>query len=221
MNESLKDHNALISKKVIHSLEKNNMKGFYVETAKEVVPLLKELLKEGESIAFGGSITLQECGVIEEVRKGNYNMLDRFDKNLTKEGLEKLKRQAFDCDTFLTGTNAITVNGLLYNVDGNGNRVSAMIFGPKRVIVVCGINKIVSNLEAAVERVRLVSAPTNCDRVGADTFCSKHGYCMYLDKTMCENSGCVNTICCSTVILSRQRVKDRINVIIVGESLGF
>jgi len=221
MNENLKRHNSLISKKVINSLEKNNMKGFYVETAKEVVPLLKDLLKEGESIAFGGSTTLEECGVIKAIRDGNYKMIDRFQKNLSKEESEKLKHQAFDCDTFLTGTNAITVNGLLYNVDGNGNRVSAMIYGPKRVIVVCGINKIVSNIDSAVERVRLESAPPNCNRVGSDTFCNKQGYCMYLDKPMCDNSGCANTICCSTVILARQRVKDRINVIIVGESLGF
>ena len=221
MNKSLKKHNALLGEKVIHSLEKNNMKGFYLEKAEEIVPFLKGMLREGESIAFGGSTTLEECGVIRAVRDGNYKMIDRFQQNLSKEESEKLKHQAFDCDTFLTGTNAITVKGLLYNVDGNGNRVSAMIYGPKRVIVVCGINKIVSNLEVAVERVRLESAPTNCDRVGADTFCSKQGHCMYLDKSMCDNSGCENTICCSTVILSRQRIKDRINVIIVGESLGF
>jgi len=214
-------HNQIIGEKIVSALEANNMKGYYLKSAKEVVPLLKSMLVEGEIISFGGSQTLEECGVIAAIRNGNYKMIDRFAKNLSSEQRGDLFRQAFTSDTLLTSVNAITFDGRLYCVDGTGNRIAAMIYGPKQVIVVVGVNKIVESIEAAVNRVRLISAPVNCIRFDSDTYCQNNGYCMYLNQEIGKNTGCRNTMCCFSTIFSRQQVKNRIHVIIVGETLGF
>ena len=120
---------------------------------------------------------------------------------------------AFDSDVYFAGTNAVTENGCLYNVDGNGNRVAAMIYGPKSVVVVVGVNKIVSDLDAAKERVRKIAAPANTVRLSCDTPCAKTGECMDCNSP--------SRICCNFVVMSNQRVKDRLKVIILDESLGY
>jgi len=213
MDKNLK---AVITKQVertMNNLVRNNMMAFYVENKDEVVDKVAELIKEGETVAVGGSVTLVETGVLEHLRAGRYNFLDRYRKGLTKVEIEEIYRKSFFADTYLTSTNAITEDGELYNVDGNGNRVAAMIYGPKSVIVVAGINKIVKNIDEAVERVRRIAAPANTIRLNKNTPCTKTGYCVD-----CRTE---DRICCSYTIFRQQREKDRIKVILVGESLGY
>lgn len=200
-------------KKTIENLRKNNMEAYYVPTKEDAAKKAVSLMSEGETTAVGGSVTLFETGIIDILRNGRYNFLDRYKKNLTATDTQKIFLESFLADTYLTSANAITQAGELYNVDGNGNRVAAMIYGPKSVIVVAGYNKIVKDRGAAVERVRNTAAPANCVRLGRDTPCTKAGECM----------DCMSTdrICCSYVFLGRQRIKGRIKVIIVGEELGY
>jgi|BioPla2DNA2_1021312.scaffolds.fasta_scaffold01826_5 L-lactate utilization protein LutB len=207
---------SVINKQVertMNNLVKNNMMAIYVENRDQVVDKVAELIKEGELVAAGGSMTLAETGVLEHLKAGHYNFLDRHAKGLTREQIEEIYRKSFFADTYLTSTNAITEDGELYNVDGNGNRVAAMIYGPKSVIVVAGINKIVRNEDEAVERVRRIAAPANAVRLNKDTPCTKTGYCV--------DCRVDDRICSSYTVFRQQKYKDRIKVILVGESLGY
>lgn len=139
----------------MENLERNNIKPFYVEKREEVVPLIKTLLKKGESISCGGSVTLHECEVDTKILKsGDYDFIDR--SGLQGEELREAYGKAFMCDTFFTSSNAVTERGELYNVDGNSNRVACIVYGPRQVIMVVGKNKIVPNINAAVERVKKI-----------------------------------------------------------------
>lgn len=210
--------------KTIENLKKNNMQAFYAENKAEALKKVAELLKDGDAVTTGGSRSLVEAGVLELLKNGNYEFLDRYAKGLTKEESWDIFRLAFTADVYLTGSNAITENGELYNVDGNGNRVSAMIFGPKSVIVVAGYNKIVKNIDEAIARVKNIAAPANCQRINANTYCYNTGYCQSSqDKNseICDGCKTQDRICCSYVILALQKVKDRIKVILVGEELGY
>ncbi len=226
MNANLERIVHMKVKRTMAALEKNNMKALYVPSSKEAVALLGALLVEGETVATGGSVTLVQSGIMDLLRSGKYNFLDRDRKGLSKEEVQDILRQGLLSDTYLTSSNAITETGVLYNVDGNSNRVAAMLYGPRRVIVVAGQNKIVPDLAAAVTRVKETAAPANCVRLDKDTFCVKNGRCMrpVCDKTdlMTLPAGaCEDTICCNSVVMGRQREKGRVMVIIVGEDLGF
>lgn len=199
--------------KTIENLKKNKMDAYYVETKEDALKKAAELVKDGDTVSVGGSMTLFETGIIDYLRCGRFNFLDRYKSGLSKEEIEKIYRDSFFADAYFVSTNAITEEGELYNVDGRGNRVSAMIFGPKSVIVIAGYNKIVPNREAAIERVREIAAPANAARLSCTTPCAKTGECMD-----CSSDG---RICCSYVFLGQQREKDRIKVIIVGEPLGY
>lgn len=204
-------------------LRKNNMAAYYVETAADVVPLLKTLIKEGETVTHGGSVTLKQCGVIDMLNSGAYHYIDRS-KAQTPEEINAAYRAAYTADTYLGSSNAITENGLLYNVDGNSNRVSAYLYGPKQVILICGWNKIVRDLDEATYRVKAFASPQNTQRLGCDTYCSKAGECLSVGTDasyMCDGCRSEGRICCNYVICARQRHKDRIKVIIVGEELGY
>ena len=209
----------------IENLKKNNMQPFYVETKEDVLPLIKTLIKEGDTVSNGGSVTLKETGVIDELKSGKYNYLNRSREGITKEEVEEVYRKTYCADAYFASSNAITENGELYNVDGNSNRVSAILYGPKSVIMVCGYNKIVKNLEEAAKRVKEIAAPKNTVRLNLDTYCNKTGHCVSLDNEECPEmcSGCHSEgrICCNFVVTAQQRHKDRIKVIIVGEELGY
>lgn len=221
--------NKLITMRItrtIENLKKNNMNAVFVPSRVEALALLKTLLKEGETIAVGGSVTLNETGALDYIRNGKFNFIDRYDKNVSKDEIVKRLKAGLAADTFIMSTNAITENGYLYNVDGTGNRVAALIYGPDRVIILAGYNKIVSSLRDAVQRVKTTAAPANSIRLDCDTFCEKNGRCMrdYCDEKdfMAIPAGaCENTICCTSVVSGRQRIKDRITVIIIGEELGY
>lgn len=207
----------------IKNLERNNMKPYFVETKEEVVPLIKSLLTKGETVANGGSMSLVECGVFEQVlESGDYNFVDR--RGLTGDDIRDAYIKAYGSDTYFCSSNAITVNGELYNVDGNSNRVSCIVYGPKQVIMVVGKNKIVKNINEAIERVKTKAAPPNCVRLNCPTPCSKTGQCISLSQEnsfLCDGCHGSGRICCSYVISAQQRHKDRIKIIIVNENLGY
>lgn len=195
------------------NLEKNNMEAYFVKNEEEMLSKVKELLTEGETVAVGGSMTLFETGIIEYLRNGKFNFLDRYKAGLTQDEIKGIFRKSFFADSYLVSTNALTQNGELYNVDGNGNRVAAMLYGPDKVIVIAGINKIVKDLDAAIKRNREISAPVNAKRLNRTTPCTKVGQCID-----CKSS---DRICNEYTLIRRQGTKGRIKVIIVGKELGY
>ena len=210
-------------KKTMTALEKNNMKAYYVETKEEVVPLIKTLLNKGETISNGGSETLFETSVFSEIlESGDYDFADR--RGLEGEDLRQMYIRAYGADTYFCSSNAVTERGELYNVDGNSNRVSCIVYGPKQVIMIVGKNKIVPNIDAAIKRVKEISAPANCNRLNCLTPCSKTGHGISLDTEspfICDGCHSAARVCCNYVVTAQQRHKDRIKVIIVNENLGY
>lgn len=197
----------------INSLKKNGMNGYLVNSHEELIEKINELTNDGDTVSCGGSMSLFETGVIDYLRSGKYNFLDRYEDGLSKDDLKKLYRNTFSADVYFTSTNAITEKGELYNVDGNGNRVAAMLYGPDKVIIIAGINKIVENIEEAIKRNERVSAPANCKRLNRATPCVKVGHCMD-----CSSE---DRICNEYTIIRRQGNKDRIHVIFLNEELGY
>ena len=206
---------AIIEKRIektINALEKNKMKGYYVKSRDELLSLIDSLIRDDKLITSGGSMTLAQTGVIDHLNSKYSGIFHDRAACKSPEETQELFRKAYYSDTYFVSSNAITENGELYNVDGNGNRVSAMIFGPKQVIVVTGYDKIVTDLDAAKERVEKIAAPANALRLGLETPCSVSGECMH-----CHSD---KRICCSYVTLGQQRIPDRIKVIFLGEELG-
>lgn len=213
MNENVKWVNERRIEKTIKNLEKNNIKGYYAKSNDELINIIKDIAKEGEMVSVGGSITLFETNVIDLLRSGRYNFLDRYEENLTSADMKEIYRKTFYADTYFSSVNAITEEGEIFNVDGNGNRVAAMLYGPDKVILVVGANKIVKNIDEAVKRNKAVSGPANAKRLNTDTPCSKVGYCMD-----CKSN---DRICCEYTVIKRQRTADRMNVIFINDVLGF
>lgn len=199
--------------KTMKALERNKIKPYYAENREQLLDIVRSLIKNDKLITSGGSATLKESGVMEMLMTEYKDVyLDRS-AGKTPEEVDEIMRKAFVSDTFFASSNAVTEEGELYNVDGNGNRVSAMIFGPRQVILVVGKNKIVADLAEAIMRVEEVAAPKNTVRLNCDTPCARTGLCGH-----CHSE---RRICCSYVRLGQQRVADRIKVIIVNEELGF
>lgn len=213
-----------IVEKTMENLRKNNIKPFFVEKKEDVLPLIRTLVNEGDTVSNGGSVTLKECGVMDELKSGRYNYLDRSREGITREEVEDVYRETYKADVYFASSNAVTESGYLYNVDGNSNRVSAILYGPKSVVLVCGYNKIVKNIEEAELRVKQKAAPPNTVRLNCDTYCAKAGECVSLknsDREMCDGCHSPARICCNFVISAQQRHIDRIKVIFVGEKLGY
>lgn len=200
-------------KRTMDNLEKNSMEAFYVEDENALIEKIDSIVKEGETVAVGGSMTLFETGVIDYLRSGKFNFLDRYKEGLTPENIKEIYRKAFFADSFFTSSNAVTEDGGLYNVDGNGNRVAAMLYGPDKVIVIVGVNKIVKDLDEAIERNKRIAAPANAKRLNKNTPCTKTGYCMD-----CRSE---SRICNEYTYIKRQGRKGRIKIIIVGKELGY
>ncbi len=204
------------------ALRKNNMAAHCVQSREDVVPLVKTLLHTGDTVAVGGAVTLFETGVIDLLRSGDYHFLDRYQDGLTPEELGAIFAKSLTADVFLCSSNAVTHDGELYNVDGRANRISPIAFGPTTVVMVVGCNKIVDDLSAAVGRVKTVAAPLNAKRLNCQTPCAVTGACMAVDSRR-YTDGCQSPdrICAQYLISGWQRVRNRIHVILVGESLGF
>ncbi len=220
MTEELKNR----IEKTMKNLKRNKMKPYFVQTSAEACDLVKQLLNKGDTVSSGGSVTLKQTGVYDLISSPEYNFLNRSAKGITSEQVEDVYRKTFSADAYVTSTNALTENGELYNVDGNSNRVAAILYGPKSVIVVCGINKIVKNIDEAIYRVKTKAAPPNTVRLGIETPCAKTGQCVSLNKEapeLCEGCHGDGRICCNYVVCAQQRHVDRIKVIIVNEELGY
>ena len=208
MNENLFKRNELLARKVIKGLESRNMSGFYAESRDAALAMALELIPEGSSVTMGGAMSAHEIGLVEALKNGSYNFIDR----------EKMDRRAamlaaYDADVFLSSVNAMTEDGVLVNIDGNANRVSAIAYGPKKVVMIVGMNKICPDVDSAIKRARNVAAPANTQRFGIDTPCSRTG--------ACANCKSHDTICCQFLITRFSRHDGRINVILVNDSLGF
>lgn len=199
--------------RTIKNLRKRNMEGFFVKDKSELMMILKGLIDEKSTVGVGDSMTLFETGVIDFLRKGDYVFLDKYRDGITSEDKKEIYLQNFSTNTFMCSTNALTEEGELYNIDGNGSRVAPMLYGPKQVILVTGINKIVKDIEEAEKRVRNYAAPIDAKRLNKDTPCTTLGYCVD-----CKSP---NRICNDFTIIRGQFIKNRIKVIIVGEQLGY
>ena len=203
------------------ALERNNMAAYYVEKASDVPAMVASLLQKGDTVAVGGSVTLDETGVMSLLRSGDYRFLDRYAEGLTRDEITKVFQDSFFADAYVCSSNAVTMNGELYNVDGNSNRIAAIAFGPKSVILVVGVQKLVPDLDAAKMRLKEIAAPKNAKRLSCETYCAKTGVCMGIDGDM--TSGCATDarICCNYLVSAKQRHKNRIKVVFVGEPVGY
>ncbi|SEF90044.1 Uncharacterised ACR, YkgG family COG1556 [Caloramator fervidus] len=199
--------------RVKQALEKNNYEVYIVDDLDEVKSLLSNLIDKKSTVSFGGSMTLLDGGIIDHLRNLDIELLDRYKEGLTKEEILELHRKSFFADYYITSSNAITEQGYLVNLDGNGNRVAAMIFGPKKVIVIAGYNKIVKDLDEAYERVRNYTAPINSKRLLRKTPC--------VEVAKCLDCNSDERICNHYLVTYRQNVKGRGIVILVKKELGF
>lgn len=202
-----------IIRQTLENLERNNMRGYFINESTELPALLTELIPKGTSVGCGDSVSLEQTGVFEFLRTGGYNFLDKHQPDLTSADKRKLYIKNFSADTFITGTNAVTADGKLFNIDGNGSRVAPMIYGPNSVIVVVGVNKLVMDVDAAIERARQIAAPLDAKRLGKQTPCAVLGKCID-----CKHK---QRICNSFVLITGQFNAERIKVIIVNEELGY
>jgi len=197
-----------ISNKVSSVLKKKGYVTYVVSNRDEVRTLVEGLIPEGSTVSSGGSLTLQECGILDLLRSGKYQFLDRY----ASTDIEKLQREAFHCDYYLCSANAITEDGELVFMDGVGNRVAAVSYGPRNVVIVVSVNKVVKDLNAARERIRYI-APMNAKRLNLSTPCARTGFCCDCDSDQ--------RICQNLLILeSNVRTSGRITVVLVTEELG-
>lgn len=197
---------------VIKNLEKRNMEGYYCESVAEALDKVMSLIKPTDTVAWGGSVTIDQLGIKKLLEEKGIATYDR-DKVTDPQEKKAMMKKAFLSDVYLTSANAITMDGELFNIDGTGNRLAAYCYGPDSVIVVVGVNKIVADLDGALEKVRLDAAVPNVLRLGLKTPCSLTGKC----------AGCLtdSTICSQILVTRFVKPKNRIKVILVGENLGF
>jgi L-lactate utilization protein LutB len=215
-NIYLAKRNEIIAQKVIDKLKKRFFEAYYVKTKEEALNKAIELIPKSDTIAWGGSVSINEIGLIEYITTNNYKVIDRDTAKSPEQRLYILKKSLL-ADTYLMGCNALSIDGELVNIDAIGNRVAALMFGPRNVIVVVGLNKITENLESAIVRARNTAAPTNMQRIAARsdkiTPCLKTGGC----------HDCISkdSICSHIVVTRLCNPESRIKVILVDEPLGF
>ena len=209
MNANISKRNDLLSQKVIKGLASRNMTGYYAKTKEEALQMALELIPEGSSVTMGGGMSVHEIGLVKALKEGNYNFIERDEM----EDKRAAMLFAYDADVFLMSANAMTEDGILVNIDGNANRVSALAQGPRKVIVIAGMNKICDDVDGAMKRARNVAAPINAQRFGLNTPCAKTGSCM--------NCKSPDTICCQFLITRYSKHPGRIHVILVDDFLGF
>lgn len=198
---------------IIKNLKKRRMEGFYVPTAAEALEKAQSFLTPGCSASSGGSMTLQEIGLMDALRaRDDVTFIDR-ESGTNPDEMLAIQRRAFSCDFYFMSTNAITIDGELVNIDGTGNRVASLIYGPKNVIIIAGMNKVTADVHSALKRVRSTASAPNCIRLNRNTPCALTGKC---GECLGDDS-----ICSQTVITRRSGFKDRIKVILVGENLGY
>ena len=209
MNENIVKRNELLAQTVIRGLQSRNMSGYYAANKEEALAKALELIPKGATVTMGGGMSVHEIGLTDALKQGDYHFIDR-DKEADKRAAMLM---AYDADVYLAGANAITQDGVMVNIDGNSNRVSAIAQGPKKVIFIVGMNKVCDDVDGAMKRARNVAAPINAQRFGLTTPCSKTGSCM--------NCKSPDTICCQILITRFSRHPGRMHVILVNDDLGF
>ena len=212
MNENRIKRNQLLGGRIVQGLKSRNMDGYYAETKEDALKKALEWIPEGSTVAWGGSMSIAEIGLKKAICEGNYKEYNRDDAKNPEEK-RKIELASYDCDFFLTSANAITEDGVMVNIDGFGNRVSAIAAGPRNVIMIVGMNKVVRDVENAVSRARNEAASINAQRFDIDTPCHKTGACFD-----CKSP---DTICCQMLVTRFSKVPERIKVILVNEELGF
>ena len=201
------------TKKTIENLRAHSFSAEYVSSKEEAKDLVLDLIAPDRRVGVGGTVTVRELGLIEALKDRGHTVYDHWEKGLSPEEVHEMRIKQQTCDLFLTSVNAVTKRGELVSVDGAGNRLSAMLFGPKAVIIVAGVNKIVEDIPEALERIRNVAAPLNARRLGRRPPCTETGEC-----SDCESP---QRICRSTLIMERQSTLTDVTVVLVGEKLGY
>ena len=209
MDANITKRNELLAQKVIKGLESRNMSGYYAASKEEALACALELIDEGSSIGMGGCMSAFEIGLVDALKAGDYKFIDRAIEPDPRAAM----LAAYDSDVFIASANAITEDGIMVNIDGNSNRVSAIAQGPRKVVFIVGMNKICDDLDGAMKRARNVAAPINAQRFGLSTPCAKTGSCFD-----CKSP---DTICCQFLITRFSRHEGRIHVILVNDNLGF
>lgn len=194
---------------LVKNLKSRHFDAYYCETREQALEKALELIPRGASVGWGGATSAQQIGLLDAVHSPDYRAIDR---DLAPDRVKAMK-ECLLADVFITGTNALSITGEMVNIDGMGNRVAAICYGPESVIVIAGMNKVTDSLEAAVQRARNIAAPMNKQRFAAETPCMVTGAC-----ADCKAAGC---ICNQIVITRNSRPDGRIKVILVGEELGF
>ena len=213
MHEFKPWHNAIIGEKAVAALNKNNFKATYVATKEEAVSQIMALIPTNATVGIGGSWTLKQLGIDTLVEERGNTVYNHNKPGLSPETVLEFRHKQLACDVFLTSTNAMTIDGKLVNTDGVGNRVAAMMFGPKKVIVVTGVNKIASDVAEAEKKVKLNAAPINNKRLSKPNPCVQTGQCMDCNSPQ--------RICNITTVIHKKPPATDIYVIVIGEDLGF
>jgi len=196
-------------------LKKRGVGAAYYQTSIEAVGAICRMIPEGATVALGGSVTIMQSGLLDALRRMKITLLDRYRPGITNEEVEEMGLRGMTADVLITSSNAVASDGQIINEDGRGNRVAAMIFGPKKVILMIGINKIVGTVEDGLKRIKEIAAPLNCIRLGVDTPCAQTGFC---NDEECHPPA---RLCSQITIIESNRIKDRMHVVLVGEELGY
>jgi hypothetical protein len=200
-------------KTTMAALKKNNMEALFVPDGTAAIKAVLEMIPAGATVGLGGSLTVQQIGLLEALSSGDYKLLNQYAKGLSPDKSMQLRRKGLLADFYVTGTNAVTQDGRLVNLDGVGNRVAALTFGPSNVIIVVGRNKIVDDVDQALDRIWNLAAPLNAARLNRKTPCTK--------TARCEDCSSPERICNHLVITERQSSAGRLTIVIVDQDLGF
>lgn len=201
-----------IANTIIKNLNKRQMEGYYCKDKETAIKKVLEIMPKGASVSWGGSMTLTETGLMDTIKNGDYKLIDR-DKVTTLEEQRKVYGEICMSDVFLMSTNAITLDGELINIDGRGNRVAFLCYGPQNVVILVGMNKVVTDVESGLNRVRNIASPPNTVRLNKNTPCAITG--------KCEDCYSPDCICSQIVVTRRSGIPNRIKIILIGEELGY
>ncbi len=203
------------AEEIVKNLKRRNMNGLYFENSRAAVEAIIKMIPEGSLVALGGSESIIESGLVDALRKMNIRLLDRYREGVTKEEVWEMRKKGMSADFLIASSNAVTSEGKLVNMDGIGNRVAGMIFGPEKVILLVGMNKAVKTVADAIVRIKNIAAPLDAIRVNVKTPCSLKGFC--------QEPHCFppHRICSQLAVLEASMIPDRITVVLVGEELGF
>jgi hypothetical protein len=206
-------HNRVLAQKTVEALRRNHFKAEFFENSAEAIQMILNNIQPGITLAFGGSQTIMQLGLAENVAGMDVILLDHNAEGLSQEDKIEIMRRQQVSDVFISSSNAVTLNGELYNVDGNGNRISALIFGPRKVIIIAGINKICTDENSAWQRIKSQAAPLNMQRLNRPNPCTKEGICM--DCSLLTRG------CNAYLVLRKKPTLSDISVFIINEELGF